>query len=150
MVDVGQQLAVHLLVLRPVGAVHVRHVEVVALIAPALVEDLLELLLRIEIHAQCRVHASLSRRGRIAIGVDEEQPWTGRAARGAAAAATPAATAGAIEQLASVGADGVLGRAGDEGRGATIAQAIADDAAAATGPAAPAAVVLSSLREACS
>ena len=46
---------------RPVRAVHVRHVEVVALVAPALVEDLRELRLRIEVHPQRRVEASLRR-----------------------------------------------------------------------------------------
>ena len=60
MIHVRQELAVHLLHLRPVGAVRVRHVEVVALVAPALVEDLLELFLRLEIHPQRRVEASLA------------------------------------------------------------------------------------------
>ncbi len=73
---VRQELPVHLLHLRPVGAVHVRHVQVVALVAPTLIEDLPELLLRIEVHAQ---------RGR-------DAPLAGRLSRriGAAARAAPA------------------------------------------------------------
>ena len=72
-VDVRQQLAVHLLHLRPVAAVRVRHVEIVALVAPAFVEDLLELRLRLQVHPQRRVETSLAGLRRIAIRVDEEQ-----------------------------------------------------------------------------
>ena len=68
---------------------HVRHVEVVALVAPAFVEDLLELLLRLEIHPQRRVRAGPGPAcGGVAIGIDEEQAGAG-AAGGAAAAAPP-------------------------------------------------------------
>ena len=106
MVHEWQELSVHLLHLRPVAAVLVRYVEVVALVAPALVEDLLELLARVEIHPQADVEASLARLRRVAVRVDEEEV-DGGATRGSAAAsaAATAATTGAIEQLAAVGAD---------------------------------------------
>src|ERR1051325_8927395 len=70
---VRQQLTVHLAHLRPVSAVHVRHVEIVALVAPAFVEDLFELFLRLEIHAQRVVQTSGAGLRRRSIGIDEEQ-----------------------------------------------------------------------------
>src|SRR6185437_15718661 len=57
------------------------------------------------------------------------------AAGAATAAAAPAAAGGTIEQLASVGADVVLGRAGDERRRPPIAEAVADDAGRRRAPA---------------
>ncbi len=79
-IDVRQQRAVHLLHLRPVGAVHVRHVQIVALVAPALIEDLLELFLRIQIHPQRHVEPAGPACGRRAIGIDEEQVAAGAGA----------------------------------------------------------------------
>src|SRR5262249_62275034 len=103
MVHVGQQRVVPLAVLLPVGPVRVRHVQVVALVAPALGEDLFVLLLRLEVHPQRRVQAARALLRRIAIRVDEEEA---RAARFGRAAASPtAAPAGAapraIEPLPS-------------------------------------------------
>ncbi len=144
MVHEREELSVHLLHLRPVAAVEVRHVEVVALVAPAFVENLLVLFARVEIHAQADVEASLPcLRRSIAVRIDQEEvhgaPACGRATT---AAASTAATAGAIEQLAAVGADRVLGDAGHERRSTPIAQAIplkgAATAAGATTAAAPA------------
>ena len=90
MPHVRQQRAVHLLHRRPVGAVHVRHVEVVALVAPALVEDLPELRLRIEVHAERHVRAGrCPRRARRR----RRRPDTARAARPRRRPPPPAAPA---------------------------------------------------------
>ena len=70
---VRQQLPVHLFHLWPIRAVHVWHVEIVALVAPAFVEDLFELFLRFEIHAQGEVQTSRAWLWRRAISIDEKQ-----------------------------------------------------------------------------
>ena len=129
---VGQQRAVHGLHLRPVRAVHVLHVEVVALQAPAFVEDLLELGFRLEVHAERRGEAALACLRNIAIGVHEEQPRsTARCGCSAAPAAATPTPAGAIQQLAAVSADVVLGHALHERSGPTIRQAVPMQRAAA-------------------
>ena len=50
--DVRQELAVHLLHPRPVGALEIRDVQVIALVAPPFVEHLLELGLRVDVGAE--------------------------------------------------------------------------------------------------
>ena len=86
--DMGQKLAVVFFHARPVTALHVFDVEIVALITPPFVEDLLEFFLRIEVHAQGDSQLALSRRWGHFVGVDKEDrgrdrgfPWDRRAAR---------------------------------------------------------------------
>jgi hypothetical protein len=127
MIHVRQQLAVHLFHLRPIGAVHVRHVEIIALVAPTLVEDLFELFFRIEVHAQRHAEPPLALLRRLTIGVHQEKRGAGCGA-GARAATTPPAAesaAGAIDQLVAVRAHVIIGDSGHELRGATVAQTIA-------------------------
>src|SRR4030095_12736811 len=86
---VGQQLPVHFFHLRPVGSMHVRHVEIIALIAPALVEDLFEFLPGLEIHTQRNIETPLSCLRRIAISINKKQLWSsGTASCGTASATT--------------------------------------------------------------
>src|SRR5262245_28244210 len=127
MIHVRQQLAVHLFHPWPIGAVHVRHVEVIALVAPALVKDLFELFFRIEIHAQRHVEPPLALLWRLTIGVNQEERGAGAAAGARAATTAPAAesAASAIDQLMAVRAHVIIGDSGHELRGATIAQTIA-------------------------
>ena len=135
MVDVRQQLAVHLLHLRPVGAVHVRHVEIVALVAPAFVEDLLELLASARdtcAASRSDVPDRLAARLRSASTRTEVHRWRRRRRH---AHARRHRRRRAIEQLATVGADVVLRDAGHERRRAPIAQAIAMQGGAAAGSA---------------
>src|SRR5215831_9266608 len=105
MIHVWQQLAVHLSHLRPIGAVHVRHVEIVTLVPPTLIEDLFELFLRLEVHAQPDVEAALSRLRRISISVNDKERrhrrWSSLSRTTRSKATT---TCRAINQLAAVGA----------------------------------------------
>ncbi len=142
MVHVGQQLAVHLLHLGPIGAVHVGHVEVIALVAPAFVEDLLELFLGLQIHAQVRRSAGplrLAEPARSASTRNSDGPAGRAAPPRAASAAPPPPPRRAIHQLVAIGADIVGRNAGDERRGSAIAQTIALQRAAAACAAAAAA-----------
>src|SRR5262245_23884138 len=112
---VRQQLAVHLLHFWPIGAVHVRHVEIIALVAPSFIEDLFEFLFRIEVHAQRYVKPPLARLRRLPIGIDKEERGTGGACALAATTTTSASTsASAVDQLVSVGAYIIIGDACDE------------------------------------
>ena len=95
-VHIRQQCAVHILVFLPVGAVHVRHVEIIALVAPPLIEDLAELLFRLQVHSERHVQASLPGLRRIAIGIDKEQSGRDLFAAAARAASAAAAAAGAV------------------------------------------------------
>src|SRR5262249_57075022 len=110
-VHIRQQLAIHLLHLRPIGAVHVRNVEIIALVAPSLIEDLFELLFRIEVHAQRHVESPLARLRGLAISIYEEERETSASARALAATTTSSAeaTAGAVDQLLAVSAQVILG-----------------------------------------
>src|SRR5262245_12753890 len=100
--NVGQKLAVHFFHLGPVGAVQVWYVEIVALIAPAFVEDLFELRFRLKVHAQSIVQSTLSRLG-CAIGIDEKQLWRGSVCRTTASASKSTSTAGcAIYNLSMI------------------------------------------------
>src|SRR6266498_2061803 len=76
MVHERQERPVHLPDLRPVGAVLIRYVQVVALVAPRFVEDLLVLLLGIDIGTEVGVQSSLSGYRRGAIRVDEKESGT--------------------------------------------------------------------------
>ena len=120
---VRQFLLVHLLDLRPVGAVERGHVEIVALVAPRLVEDLLELGLGIDVGAERGVDAPCARLGHRLVGVHDEHRGTGRAACAASPAAARATT-GAIQQLVSVGAHVVVGDGGHERHRLPIAKLV--------------------------
>ncbi len=116
MLHVRQQRGVHRLRLRPVGAVHVPHVQVVALRPPSFVEDLLELGYGIDVGADRRRQSPTVGRRRRFVGIDEEQ--------GALRAA------GAVEQLLAVRADDELRGARHERGRATGADLIPVDRAA--------------------
>src|SRR6185369_3882344 len=142
---VRQQLPVHLTHLRPVSAVHVRHVEIVALVAPAFVEDLFELFSRLEIHAQRIVQTSGAGLRRRSISVDKEQ-LRRRSVCAAAEWTTTlaAATSGsAVNELATIGADLIRGDIADESVCASIAETITPQLAAAA-PALPTATAATS------
>src|SRR5579883_2946483 len=142
-VHVRQELAVHLLHARPVGAVHVGDIQVVALVAPVFVEDLLELFAGFEVHAELRIERSLAGLGRLAVGIDEEDLRAAPAGgcRAAAASASASACAGAaVNELVAIGADLILRDAAGERCGPAVAQAVAHErrAGAGTGRAASA------------
>src|SRR5437588_10580910 len=99
--DVWQHCAVHLFVFRPIRAMHVRHVEIVALIAPAFVENLFELFFGIEIHPQSKANAAGIRLRRSSIRIDDEERRNRRASTESRAATTTAAPSrGTINKLA--------------------------------------------------
>src|ERR1041385_4032104 len=97
---------------------HVRHVEIVALVAPAFVEDLFELFLRLEVHAQRVVQTSGAWLRRRSIGIDEEQLRRRRIRTKAAwtTALSTTATSSAINELAMIGTDFVSRDVVDERR----------------------------------
>src|SRR5882724_448521 len=101
---VRKHLAVHLFHLRPIRAVHIRHVEIVAFVAPAFVEDLFELFPWVEIHPQRSVQTALPRLWRIAISVnDKERRNRWHPTRGTLTAAPAAAAAStAIEEFVTI------------------------------------------------
>src|SRR5947199_8945423 len=123
---VRQHRAVHLFVLVPIGPMHVWNIEIVTFVAPHLIEDLFELFLGIEIHAQRVTHPSGVGLRRISIGIDDEQRrirWsTSECAR--TSGATASATA-AVNQLVTVGADVERGDSAYESGCPPFAQAIA-------------------------
>src|SRR5207244_702833 len=143
--DVRQHCSVYFLVFVPVRAVQVRHIEIVALIAPTFVEDLFEFFFGIEVHAQGEVHAPGSGLRRISIRVDDEQRrswWPSRAGAGATTAAA-SASGGAIDQFAAIGAHFKRGNTIDKSCRAPIAQSITNQfisRAATTSAAAPSAL----------
>ena len=115
----------------------VLHVEIVALIAPAFAEDLLELLAGLQVHPERHVEPPLPGRRRVAIRIDKKQ--VDGSAGPAATSATACPAARAIEKLPTVGAHVVLGNAGDEWRRTPVADAIPLQRRAATGSTATAA-----------
>src|SRR5712692_6090071 len=129
---VRQHRSVHLFVFGPVGAVHVRHVEIVALVAPTFIEDLLELFFRIEIHAEVNVETAGTRLWRRSICIDDKKRRSrGPATKGRRTAA--ASTAGrAIDEFVTVRAHFIGGNPGNKRRRAAIAKAIANQLAATT------------------
>src|SRR5882672_7964517 len=100
---VRQHRAVHLFVPGPVRAMHVRHVKIVTLVAPAFVEDLFEFFPGIEIHAQIDIEPAYARLWWSSICVHDEQRWSWRrTTRGAwSSPATATNTGGAINQFAA-------------------------------------------------
>ena len=103
MIHMRQQRLVHSLHGRPVRTVRIRHVQVVALIPPPFVEDLTELLTRIDVGAQHRREATGAGRRHRAVGIHQVE--------------RPLRPTGAIQQLAAVGADDVLRDTGHERHG---------------------------------
>src|SRR6267378_2315576 len=88
---VRQHCTVHFFVPGPVRAVHVGHVEIVTLIAPAFVEYLFEFFTRIEVHAQIHIKPARARLWWSSICVHHEKRWSWR--RTTRARPTPAAAA---------------------------------------------------------
>src|SRR5712692_3678917 len=128
---VGQHRSVHLFVFRPIGAVHVRHVEIIALVAPAFIEDLFELLFRIEIHAQVNIKSARTRRWRRSIRINNKKRGSrGPTTKGCGTASATASRA--IDELVTIRADFICSDTVDERCGFSIAQAITDQLAAAT------------------
>src|SRR5437899_3654921 len=96
---VRQHRSVHLFVLRPVSAVQVWHIEIIALVAPAFVEYLFEFFLGIEIHAKVGIEPALAWLWRSSIRVDDEEGRSGRRATGGRPGSATTATRSAINQL---------------------------------------------------
>src|SRR5205085_3405236 len=93
---------------------------------PAFVENLFELFLRLKVHAQRDVQSPLPGLRRVAVGVNQEERRRGRPAGVTGSAPEAAATTRrAVEELVTVCAHGVLCDAGNEDRGAAVAQAVA-------------------------
>jgi hypothetical protein len=88
-------------------------------------DTLLVLLAALEVHPQTDGEASRPGLRRRTVGIDDVERGPGVTAASAAAASTTASAARSIEQLRLVGADDVVGDAGEELRGAPLAQAIA-------------------------
>ena len=106
---------------------HVWNIEIVALITPHLIEDLFELFLGIEVHAQRVIHPSSIGLRRISIRIDDEQRrirWSTSECAGTSSASPYAAAA--VNQLVAVGADIERGDSAYESGCASIAQAIAN------------------------
>ena len=120
---VRQHRSIHFFVLGPIGAVQIRHVKIVTLVAPTLVEDLFEFFFRIEIHAQSEIQTPLAGLRRRSIRIDDEERrsgrppsesgWTAATARGCA-----------IDQFAPVSTDVVIRNAVNESVRAAIAKTI--------------------------
>src|SRR5438552_4001006 len=128
---VRQHRAIHLLVCDPIGAVQVRHIQIVALITPTLVEDLFEFFFRIEIHAQSEIQTPLARLRRSSIRIDDEKRRSGRPPSESGWTTTASTARGrAIDQLAAVSTDVVIRNAVDKGSRAAIAQTITNQLAA--------------------
>src|SRR5262249_38128502 len=131
MVDVGQKLAVHFFHARPIGAVQVGDVKIIALIAPAFVEDLAELFLGFEVHAKGDVQTAGAGLRSLTIRVDQEQLRSRPRGAAAATASSGSSGCGAIDELVAIGADVVGGDSGDEGRRTAVAQAETNQSASA-------------------
>src|SRR6185503_13365025 len=97
---------------------HVWHVEIVALVAPALVQDLFELFLRLEIHPQRYVQTSLSGSWRSAISVNQKQRRGRRSTSWGCGTAigTSASSRCAIDELMTIRTNLVAKDAGNESR----------------------------------
>src|SRR5436853_6581343 len=112
---VRQYRSIHLFVLGPIGAVQIRHVEIVTLVAPTLVEDLFEFLFRIEIRAQREIQTPLARLWWSSIGIDDKERRNGRTpAEGCWTTCRTTASRRTIDQLATVGTNIVISYAVDE------------------------------------
>src|SRR5438093_11287952 len=107
----------------PIGAVHVWNIEIVAFVTPHLIEDLFELFLGIEIHAQRVIHPSGVRLRRVSIGIDDEQRrirWS--TSEGAGTSRATASATAAVNQLVAIGANVERGDSAYESGRAPIAQ----------------------------
>src|SRR6267143_3477047 len=122
MLHEGQQLAVHFFHLWPVRTVHIRHIKIVALVAPSFIEDLLELFFRIEIHAQTGIQTTLSRLRRQSIGINDKE----RRNRWTSSGCNRATTSRAIEQLVPVSTNFVGNDTANKRRRFSITQPVAN------------------------
>src|SRR5258706_1652882 len=123
---VRQHRSVHLFVLRPVRAVQGGHIEIITLVAPALVKDLFEFFFRFEIHAQIDVQPPGAGLRWRAVGVNDEEGWRwGRTTHrpGPASAGT---ASGTIDKLVTIRADFVSQNAVRESSRPPITEPIAD------------------------
>src|ERR1700704_1751901 len=102
---VRQHRSVHFFVFRPVRAVQVWHIEIIALVAPAFVEYLFEFFFGIEIHAKVSVEPALARLWRSSIRVNDEGGRSGRRATGSRPGPATTATRRAIYQLTPIRTD---------------------------------------------
>src|SRR5262245_51244936 len=109
MVHERQELRVHLAHLRPVGAMLIRDVQIIALISPRFVEDLLELGLEVDVGAQIGVDAARAGRRRIAVSVDDEKRRRNRATTPTRTPSPAATAASAIDELVAIETDVVVG-----------------------------------------
>src|SRR5262249_19576764 len=131
MVYVRQQLSVHLLVSGPVRAVHIRHIQIVTLVAPSLVEDLFELLPWLQVHPQRDIHSSLTSGRRIAICIYKEKSRHRRpGSRRRRTATASKSSRRAVQQLVSVGTHLVVRNRVRKHCRAPIAQSISEQSAA--------------------
>ena len=120
---VRQHRPVHFFVFGPVRAVHVGHVEIVTLLAPAFVENLFEFFFRVEIHPQVEVDSTLARRWWSSICVHDKERGSWRRAT-CGARTTSATTAGAIDKFVTVRADFVSHNTGGERSRSAIAKPV--------------------------
>ena len=128
---VRQHRSIHLFVFDPIGTVQVRHIEIIALVAPTLVEDLFEFFFRVEIHAQREIQTPLARLWRSSIRIDNEKRWSRRPPSESGWTTTASTARGrTIDQLAAVSTDIVVRNAIDKGARAAIAQTITNQLAA--------------------
>src|SRR5262249_11947556 len=97
---------------------------IVALIAPAFVEDLFELFFRIEVHPQRVVQTAAARLRRSSISVNNEHLGSWLTSRAPTSAETAATTSRPVDDLASIGADFERRHATGKSRRPAIAQAI--------------------------
>src|SRR3989442_15101736 len=124
---VRQHRSIHFFVFDPIGAVQIRYVKIVTLVAPTLVEDLFEFFFRIEIHAESEIQTPLARLRRSSIRIDDEKRWNGRPpSKGGWTTTASSARGCAIDQLAAISTDIVIRNAVDEGVRAAIAQTISN------------------------
>src|SRR5882724_5104929 len=121
---VRQHRSIHLSVFRPIGAMQIWDIEVVALIAPTFIKDLFEFLFRIKIHPQVYVEPALGGLRWHSIGINDEKR---RRRRPATRWSVRAAAQGcAIDQLMTIGADIIGSNTTNERRSFTIAESIAN------------------------
>src|SRR5262249_19588834 len=122
-----QHLSVHLSHPGPIRTVHVWHIQIIALITPTLVEDLFELFLRIEIHAQIKIQSTRTWCWWCATRINKIKLRRWWCSTAATSRATAWSTSGCrpVNQLASIGTDFVRRDAVCESSGATITKPVA-------------------------
>ena len=71
---VREQRLVHFFHRRPIRTVHILHIQIVALVSPALVEDLFEFVARVDEGTQYHIQMARASGRRCLVRVDEIQP----------------------------------------------------------------------------